>query len=475
MVETKDRVNTTQGQLASIDAASGRALGHALQRSEGRRVALVLIVLIVATGVVWLRHLLQDGAMPKSPSMAALALLVAIGGYATVSALLIWRAVNRGILLPTWFWAAGAVLESLIPTAAILILQELTAIPRTESIAAPAILLYGVFIVASILRLRPWLSLLSGGVCAVGHLALILRLIAVSGGTLPPGSLPYLFSYPVFLLLTGVMAALVSQEVRRYLDAALREAETRRKLGLIQNEMEIARSIQQGLMPKASPDVPGFGIAGWNRPASRTGGDYYDWQLLPDGRLAVVIADVTGHGLGPALLMAVCRAYARACVPAGPELRSALRRVNELLCGDVTDGRFVTLAAAVVESSSGQVQLLSAGHGPILLFHAKTTEVEEFGGDGLPLGLLEDEPYGGPTCIQLASGDLLLLVTDGFVEWARSGDGEQYGVQRLSDFLRRNAALDPATFIQLLARDVEVFGAGSLQADDMTAVVIRRR
>jgi serine phosphatase RsbU (regulator of sigma subunit) len=468
-------MNSKPDSPTPIETLSSQSLGRALQRSEGRRVTLVVIVL-VATGVlVSLRHMLHGRAMQNSALTATLVLLAFSSVYAILSALAIRRADSRGVVLPTWFWAAGVIMESLIPTGAICILQEFSPIPRLESIAAPAILLYGVFIIASVLRLRPWLSLLSGVVCAVGHLALILRIIVISGESFPPGEVPYLVSYPVFLVLTGVMAAMVSLEVRKYLYAALREAETRRVLDLVNNEMEIARSIQQGLMPTTSPDLPGFEIAGWNRPASRTGGDYYDWQMLPDGRLAVVIADVTGHGLGPALLMAVCRAYARACVPVGPELRSALGRVNMLLHGDVTEGRFVTLAAAVVDPRSGNIELLSAGHGPILLLHAASERVDEFGGDGLPLGLLEDEVYGASSRLEMAPGDVLLLVTDGFVEWARPGDGELYGVKRLADFLRGNAAMDANAFIRRLAEDVEAFGAGSAQADDMTAVVIRRR
>jgi serine phosphatase RsbU (regulator of sigma subunit) len=266
----------------------------------------------------------------------------------------------------------------------------------------------------------------------------------------------------------------VSLEVRRYFLASLREAETRRKLDLVQNELNIARVVQQALMPEKPPLVPGFDIAGWNRPADETGGDYYDWQILPDGRVAIVIADVSGHGLGPALLMAVCRAYARACVPVGPELRSALSRVNTLLHGDVSAGRFVTFAVMVVEPQSGQFELLSAGHGPILHFHAKEGRVEEFATDGTPLGILEDEDYGAPQSRRMEPGDVLLFVTDGFTEWARPGDAEQYGTKRLREFVLKNIGLDASTLIARLDADVHAFGPGTRQADDMTAVVVRR-
>jgi hypothetical protein len=422
-------------QSTTPTATCDESLGRAMQRSEGIRITLIVMVLVVSGGVVWLRRALHDSVLHNAFT-PAIAILGVTAAYVVLSIVIIRRANARNTLLPSWLWAAGAVFESFIPTAAIFLLQEYSTVPRLESIAAPAILLYGVVIVASILRLRPWLSLLSGGACAVGHLGLVVMLVTVLGEQLPSHSLPFLFSYPVLLVLTGVMAALVSREVRKYVDAALREAQTRRQLDLVQSEMAVARKIQQGLMPKRSPELAGFNIAGWNRPASQTGGDYYDWQYLPDGRLAVVIADVTGHGLGPALLMAVCRAYARACMPASSELRLAIDRINAFLHDDITDGRFVTLAAAVIDPRTGSVELLSAGHGPLLLLHAASSKIEEFEGNGLPLGLFATEDYGNPVRFEMAPGDVLLLVTDGFVEWARPSDGKLYGVERLGDFLR---------------------------------------
>jgi serine phosphatase RsbU (regulator of sigma subunit) len=291
---------------------------------------------------------------------------------------------------------------------------------------------------------------------------------------MPTGSFGYYVAYPAFILLAGVAATLVSIELRKHLMGSLREADARNSLELVKKELDIARSVQQALMPKTPPNLPGFDIAGWNRPASETGGDYYDWQVMPDGRLAVAIADVTGHGLGPAMLMAVCRAYARACFPVGPELRDAMARVNEHLHGDVSAGRFVTFAVALVDPKSGGVEVLSAGHGPMLHLESATGNITQLDGDGVPLGIMENEDYGMPRRMQLAPGDVLLLVTDGFIEWPRAGDGQQYGVDRLSDLLRKNAALPAQTLIERMDADICAFSGGSPQLDDMTAVVIKR-
>jgi serine phosphatase RsbU (regulator of sigma subunit) len=456
----------------STAGADDRLLHLALQGSERYRLLVLLVTIAAALGLAWLRHEMGGKVMGNSAFLPTVLLFVAAAAYVVVSLAVIQYANRRGILLPSAFWIAGVALESLIPTVAIGIIRALAGVPVKETFGPPVMLMYGIIIALSVLRLRPWLSLLSGALCAAGHGALTVRLILSQ--PLPPHELPYVLSYPVYLLVMGVATALVGREVTKYFRASLQEAETRRKLDLVQNELQIARVIQQELMPKNPPQVPGFDIAGWNRPADQTGGDYYDWQVLPDGRVVTVIADVSGHGVGPALLMAVCRAYARACVPMGPELRSALGRVNELLSGDVSAGRFVTLAVTLVEPQSGQFELLSAGHGPILHFHAKEASVEVFDCDGTPLGILENEDYGTPRPRRIEPGDLLLFVTDGFTEWARAGDGEQYGLDRLREFVLKNAGLDARTLIDQLDADVRAFGLGTRQSDDMTAVVVRR-
>jgi serine phosphatase RsbU (regulator of sigma subunit) len=114
------------------------------------------------------------------------------------------------------------------------------------------------------------------------------------------------FGYAATLLIAGFVAGVVAGEFRKQVDAALREAELRRQVDSLEHDLGVARSIQQSLLPGTMPLIKGFEIAGWNQPADQTGGDYYDWQLLPDGKVVVALADVTGHGIGPALLASVC-------------------------------------------------------------------------------------------------------------------------------------------------------------------------
>jgi serine phosphatase RsbU (regulator of sigma subunit) len=210
-----------------------------------------------------------------------------------------------------------------------------------------------------------------------------------------------------------------------------------------------------------------------SRPADETGGDYYDWQQLPDGRLLVVLADVTGHGIGPALVMAVCRAYARASAAVISDPAPLMRRLNELLLADLPDGRFITLAIALL-SPDGTVELVSAGHGPTLLYRAADAAITSFGGDGLPLGLMPDERYEPVARFTMHPGDVLLLLTDGFFEWQRHPDREAFGIERLEQTLKDHATRAPADLLTALDHAATTFAAGAKQQDDVTAVVIRR-
>lgn len=451
-----------------------RSLHLGLQHSEGRRLGLLAVVLAVTLGLILVRHELGDLDMgAQDVFLATMELWAGVAGYTILLWTLLRHANKRGILLPTWLWGVTTVLESLIPTAALLELQETAPVDPLVLLTAPVILLYGVFVVVSVLRLRPWLSLLAGAVCAAGHAALFLSLAWRSGGTLPVGDYPFYLSYPVFLLLTGVVAGQVSLEVRRYFLASLREAEVRRQVDLMNHDLRLARTIQEGLLPKQSPDLPGYDIAGWSQPADETGGDYYDWQPLPDGRLALSLADVTGHGIAPALVTASCRAYSRASFPSGGELGSLMNRLNTLLAEDLPANRFVTFVVAILEPRTGRLELLSAGHGPILVYKASEGRLYDFPAQGIPFGITSSFDYGAALEIELSASDFVVLLTDGFFEWAGPGD-EQFGLERLKATVQAAKDLPAQELIARLYSEARAFARGIPQQDDLTAVVIKR-
>jgi len=251
------------------------------------------------------------------------------------------------------------------------------------------------------------------------------------------------------------------------------EAQTR--LNKIERDLDIAREIQSGLLPKDIPNTPGFEIEGWSKPADQTGGDYFDWMALPDGGTLITLADVSGHGIGPALIVAVCRAYMRAAAAGnGVALETSLSRVNELLQVDMPSGRFVTAAVGVLEPSLNEMSFVSAGQAPVFFYRAASRTVENWAADDLPLGIYSGLTFDGARKVRFEPGDVLVLTTDGFFEWANQA-GEQFGIRRLEAFVGAHAHEPPSTFIQNLNADVVAHAAGSAQPDDLTIVLIKRR
>ena len=241
----------------------------------------------------------------------------------------------------------------------------------------------------------------------------------------------------------------------------------------IQRDLNIARDIQQGLLPRENPEVAGYDIAGWNQPADETGGDSFDFLPLDDGSLAITLADATGHGIGAALIMAETRALFRATARQTRDLQRVVSEVNDLLCLDLPDGKFNTAFFGFLAPAEHTVRFLSAGQGPILVYAAATGAVRELETHGLPLGIMPEAEYDATTVFQLAPGDMLVLLTDGFYEWDRP-DGEQFGTERIADLIREHHHLPAAEFIRVVYRTVVEFSAGTRQGDDLTAVIVRR-
>jgi serine phosphatase RsbU (regulator of sigma subunit) len=240
----------------------------------------------------------------------------------------------------------------------------------------------------------------------------------------------------------------------------------------MERDLDIARQIQRGLLPSSKPDVPGYDIAGWSRAADKTGGDYFDWQVLPDGRVLISLADVSGHGIGPALMAAVCRAYARATIHE-EDLGRYMDRLNQLLIDDMPEGRFVTFVGVLVDPKSHQVQMISAGHGPLFRCVHANGELIETGADGVPLGLVPQNEYGSATKFSLDPGDSVLLITDGLFEWPNA-TGESYGLKRLRNAIRASPSVTTDEMIQRLYDQSQEFAGKVAQEDDVTIVVIRR-
>jgi serine phosphatase RsbU (regulator of sigma subunit) len=387
------------------------------------------------------------------------------------------RVAKAGRDLPRVVWIANVVVETSLPAVALVLLTDASIAAPYRPLANPVVLLYFVFIILSILRLDPAICRISGLVAAASYLWAASKLGWAFGAVLGASLLSpqkTVIGFALTFLVSGFVAGAIAAELRKQVSAALREADARRQVERFEHDLEIARSIQQSLLPRTTPEIDGFEIAGWNLPADQTGGDYYDWQLLPDGRLIVALADVTGHGIGPALLAAVCRAYARAHFRADCGLLSAMTQLNSALANDIGEGRFVTFVAAVCCPGSSRLELLSAGHGPLFRYLLREDRFDEMSAQGIPLGLIPELNSEPPAILDLSSGDLLILATDGFFEWANP-EGEQFGKERLERSVREARQKSPAEIIALLYQAVVEFSRGTKQEDDLTAVVIRRK
>jgi serine phosphatase RsbU (regulator of sigma subunit) len=266
---------------------------------------------------------------------------------------------------------------------------------------------------------------------------------------------------------------MVSGEIRNYVEEALLEAETKRQLKQVEHDLEIARSIQQSLLPRIRPTISGFSISGWNLPADATGGDYFDWKKMQDGRVVVTLADVTGHGIGPALLASVCRAYARSSFDTHDDIVKALQHLNRFFGEDLPSGRFATFVAAVCSGDQGRVELLSAGHGPLFVYSSGRDSFDELWSQAIPLGLMPELNSDDPVILNLETGDMVVLATDGFFEWENEA-GEQFGFTRMTQTVREARQLPPDEIIGRLYDAVKTFSNGTEQMDDLTAVVIKR-
>lgn len=458
-----------------------RIKSDAFRQAELRSERLRIIGILSFLGLFWFvslfRMLILVDRVSTDRWLGASIGLASFLVYELLMLLAVRRAIRLKKDLPAVAWMLNLVIETSLP-AVMLALASSPDIPQVyRPLATPITLGFFLFIILSTLRLSPWSSVLTGVVASVGYI-----LAAVYLGWRPYvsdyGSDAILRTavpiYAVTLFVGGLIAAAVAAEIRKHVAAALREAEVRREVERLQRDMQIARSIQQSLLPKAPPRLAEFDIAGWNKPADEAGGDYFDWHELPDGRVVVMLADVTGHGVGPALLAAVCRAYARAGIHTHPELVAAMEAINEALYEDMEhEGRFVTLAAAACTPGSSRVQILSAGQGPLLIFRAASGEVEEMAAQGCPLGIVPDLVSDPPRDFDLQAGDMILMSTDGFFEWA-DAQGERFGTSRLADVIRASCRLPAGQIIARIHEAVIAFAAGTEQQDDLTAVVIKR-
>jgi serine phosphatase RsbU (regulator of sigma subunit) len=239
--------------------------------------------------------------------------------------------------------------------------------------------------------------------------------------------------------------------------------------------LNVAQEVQQSLLPRHPPKEKRFDIAGSSLYCDETGGDYYDYIELPclgSDTYAIVVGDVSGHGISSALLMAGVRAYLRGRITQAGSVAEMISDVNRLVSADTIEtNQFMTLFFLVVEAQTGRITWVRAGHDPALLFSPDEDHFEKLEGQGLPLGVEESWQYGDYTQT-LRPGQILVLTTDGVLE-AHNEKGEMFGRDRLKEIIRRYAGLGAEGIRLAIIDAVTAFRKEAHQEDDITLVVLK--
>lgn len=238
----------------------------------------------------------------------------------------------------------------------------------------------------------------------------------------------------------------------------------------LERDLELAREVQKSFLPERCPTFPGYEFFNYYQPANHIGGDYFDYIRLPDGRLAIVVADVVGHGVAAALLMGKLSAAVRFSLVSETLVSRALTELNGSLAPETFDGRFVTLVMVVIDPTTHEATVVNAGHMAPLVRHANG-ELSEIGEAeaGLPLMIDADYEYGQHLS-QIAPGDTLVLFTDGITE-AMNANDQLYGIERLREHI---SCSNPPKLGHEIVEDVHRFTGGRPATDDMCLVCCGR-
>ena len=258
-------------------------------------------------------------------------------------------------------------------------------------------------------------------------------------------------------------------EVARLTTAVGREMAQRERLN---RELEIAREVQEHLFPQRLPAVPGLDYCGYCRPAREVGGDYYDFLPLPEGRLGIAIGDVSGKGIGAALMMASLEASIRALAAVTPGLADLMTRVNILVNDASSASRYATLFYAEYNHRNRELSYVNAGHNPPVILRKSDAGCAVFRleNGGPVVGLLQHR-YRQES-FDLEPGDLIVLFTDGISESMNARD-EDWGEERFIEFAKTCHGLPASEAMTRIMAAAEAFAAGASQHDDMTLVVLR--
>jgi serine phosphatase RsbU (regulator of sigma subunit)/anti-sigma regulatory factor (Ser/Thr protein kinase) len=268
-----------------------------------------------------------------------------------------------------------------------------------------------------------------------------------------------------------LLTAMAAQAAISIENARLYEQEMQQRL--LNQELETARRIQESFLPQTVPQRAGWDIGAFWRPMREVAGDFYDFYALPDGRLALVIADVSGKGVPAALFMALSVTVLRFAMNLNFSPSELMDRANRSIIADQQSKMFATVFVGYLDLDSSVLQFASAGHNPPLLYRAASGRCEYLHAPGVAMGLFENADYEEAT-VTLGDGDILVLYTDGITE-AVDADEEEFGEARLEDLVLQNASWPAQQLTELIIETAMAFATEEGAVDDETLVVIKRQ
>jgi len=237
--------------------------------------------------------------------------------------------------------------------------------------------------------------------------------------------------------------------------------------------LQLAEEVQRTLLPAAAPQLPGLDLCGTSIYCNETGGDYYDYVLLPEGRLGIVVADVSGHGIDAALFMASARAFLLSEAERYQSPARLARDVNRYVTRDSDPtGRFMSMFFLEIDPAGKMLRWVRAGHEPALVYSAVSASFRELKGDGIAMGVLKNAEYRDHTRQGWEPGSVVVIGTDGITE-TRNAAGELFGAERVRQVVRANASRPAAVIQAAVIEAVQRFRGEAPQEDDITLVVVK--
>jgi sigma-B regulation protein RsbU (phosphoserine phosphatase) len=268
---------------------------------------------------------------------------------------------------------------------------------------------------------------------------------------------------------------MLAREFNRMTDRLLIYQREMEKKAKMDEQLDIARNIQQSMIPGTGIESERMSINGYYRAASGVGGDYYDFVEIGNGMYGVIMSDVAGKGVPASLMMIMIRTIFKSLINSGvQEPGRVVTLMNSTLSSDISSDRFATLLFGIYDLSKGVFRYTNAGYGPLMIYKQEKGRCFQVNppSSSIPIGVMPDVEYADEKPIRLVSGDSLYLFTDGVHE-ARNSAEEEYGMGRLSTFIPDVAEKDSKDIASAIVDDVLSFMGDAEQFDDMTLMVMK--